>query len=97
MARDLRSACAEAESERIVYRTRMVPRRSADAIWRGPRRTRTLSPSERRPLIKRWESKIGERTKLSSLLLAGHVEFGGAKRFIHISAYESPDQRTAIR
>lgn len=27
-------------------------------------------------LIKRWESKIGERTKLSPLALAGHVEFG---------------------
>jgi hypothetical protein len=31
------------------------------------------------------------------LLLAGHVEFGEANRFIHIWAYESLDQRTAIR
>ena len=75
----------------------MGPRRSADAIWRGPRRSCTPSASERRPLIKRWESKICERTKLSPLLLAGHVEFGEANRFIHIWAYESLDQRTAIR
>jgi hypothetical protein len=48
-------------------------------------------------LIKRWESKIGERTRLSPLVLAGHVEFGEANRFIRVWAYESLDQRTAIR
>jgi hypothetical protein len=48
-------------------------------------------------LIKRWESKIDERIKLSPLALAGHVEFGEANRFIHIWAYETLDQRSAIR
>ena len=48
-------------------------------------------------LIQRWESKIGERTKLSPLVLAGHVEFGQANRFIHIWGYQSLDHRMAIR
>jgi len=48
-------------------------------------------------LKKRWESKIGERIKLSPLALAGHVEFGEANRFIHIWAYQSLDHRMAIR
>lgn len=48
-------------------------------------------------LVKRWESKIAERMKLSPVVLAGHVEFGEANRFIHIWAYKSLDQRLAIR
>jgi len=48
-------------------------------------------------LIKRWEGKIAERTKLSPLVLAGHVEFGQANRFIHIWGYKSLDERTTIR
>lgn len=48
-------------------------------------------------LAKRWESKIAERMKLSPVVLAGHVEFGEANRFIHIWAYKSLDQRLAIR
>ena len=48
-------------------------------------------------LIKRWESKIGERTKLSPLVLAGHVDHGEANRFIHVWGYKSMDERMAIR
>ena len=48
-------------------------------------------------LIKRWEGKIGERVKLSPLVTAGNVDFGQANGFIHIWAYESMDQRLAIR
>jgi hypothetical protein len=48
-------------------------------------------------LKKRWESKLAERIKLSPIVLAGNVEFGQANRFIHIWAYESLDQRMAIR
>jgi hypothetical protein len=33
-------------------------------------------------LIKRWESKIEERMKMSPVALAGHVEHGEANRFI---------------
>jgi hypothetical protein len=46
---------------------------------------------------KRWEGSIGERAKLSPVVTAGGVEFGGANRFIHIWAYKSMDQRLAIR
>ena len=48
-------------------------------------------------LIKRWESKIEERVKMSPIALAGHVEHGEANRFIHIWAYKSLDERTAVR
>jgi len=48
-------------------------------------------------LIKRWEGAIAARVKLSPLALAGNVDFGQANGFIHIWAYESLDQRMAIR
>ncbi|OGK97514.1 MAG: hypothetical protein A3E31_00240 [Candidatus Rokubacteria bacterium RIFCSPHIGHO2_12_FULL_73_22] len=48
-------------------------------------------------VIKRWETKIGERTKLSPLVLAGGVDLGEANRFIHIWGYTSLDQRAAVR
>ncbi|HYR73782.1 MAG TPA: NIPSNAP family protein, partial [Candidatus Acidoferrum sp.] len=44
-------------------------------------------------LVKRWESKIEERMKMSPVALAGHVEHGEANRFIHIWAYKSLDER----
>jgi hypothetical protein len=48
-------------------------------------------------LIKRWDSAIGARTKLSPLALAGHVEFGQANRYYHVWAYQSMEHRAAIR
>jgi hypothetical protein len=48
-------------------------------------------------VMKRWEGAIGERIKLSPLVLAGGVEFGAANRFVHIWAYKSMDQRLAVR
>jgi hypothetical protein len=57
----------------------------------------TIRPGTLPDLMKRWESRIAERTKLSALVLAGHVEFGEANRFIHVWAYGSLDQRAAIR
>ena len=48
-------------------------------------------------VMKRWEGAIGARIKLSPVVLAGGVEFGGANRFIHIWAYKSMDQRLAVR
>src|SRR5262249_36146230 len=48
-------------------------------------------------LVKRWESKIGERIKLSPLVTAGVTDFGQANRFIHVWAYKSLDERSAIR
>ncbi len=48
-------------------------------------------------LLKRWEGAIGPRAKMSPVVLAGHIDFGDANGFIHIWAYESLDQRMAIR
>jgi NIPSNAP protein len=48
-------------------------------------------------IIKRWESKIGERTKFSPLVMAGSVEHGEANRYIHIWSYESLNHRAEIR
>lgn len=48
-------------------------------------------------VMKRWESGLPARTKLSPLVLAAGVEFGGANRFVHIWAYKSMDQRLEIR
>ena len=48
-------------------------------------------------VMKRWEGALPERTKLSPLVVAGGVEFGGANRFIHIWAYKSMDQRLQVR
>jgi len=57
----------------------------------------TLKAGTLPDVMKRWESKIGERTKLSPLVLAGGVDLGEANRFIHIWAYTSLDQRMAVR
>ena len=48
-------------------------------------------------VAKRWEGAIGERIKLSPLVLAAGVEFGAANRFVHIWGYKSMDQRLAVR
>jgi len=48
-------------------------------------------------VMKRWEAALPARTKLSPLVTAGGVEFGGANRFIHIWAYKSMDQRLQVR
>ena len=57
----------------------------------------SLTPGSLPGVMKRWEGAIGERAKLSPLVLAGGVEFGGANRFIHIWAYKSMDQRLQVR
>ena len=57
----------------------------------------SLTPGSLPGVMKRWEGAIGERVKLSPLVLAGGMEFGGANRFVHIWAYKSMDERTAVR
>ncbi|MGH7397721.1 MAG: NIPSNAP family protein [Candidatus Rokuibacteriota bacterium] len=57
----------------------------------------SLVPGSLPGVMKRWEGSLPERTKLSPIVLAGGVEFGGANRFIHIWAYKSMDQRLAVR
>ena len=57
----------------------------------------SLTPGSLPSVMKRWEGALPERIKLSPLVLAGGVEFGGANRFIHIWAYKSMDQRLQVR
>jgi hypothetical protein len=57
----------------------------------------SLTPGSLPGVMQRWESALPARIKLSPLVLAGGVEFGGANRFVHIWAYQSMDQRLAIR
>jgi hypothetical protein len=48
-------------------------------------------------LIDRWSTQIGERTKLSPLVFAGHSEFGGLNRWRHIWAYKDANHRAEVR
>ncbi len=57
----------------------------------------TLAAGALPGVMKRWEAALPARTKLSPLVTAGGVEFGGANRFIHIWAYKSMDQRLQVR
>ncbi len=57
----------------------------------------SVAPGSLPGIMKRWEGKIGERAKLSPIVLAGGTEFGQANRFVHIWAYKSMDQRLAVR
>ena len=57
----------------------------------------TLKPGTLPDTAKGWESKIGERAKLSPIVFAGGVEFGRANGFVHIWAYSSMDNRTQVR
>jgi hypothetical protein len=57
----------------------------------------TLKPGMLPELRKAWEAAIGERLKMSPLVLAGGVEFGQANGLVHIWAYKSLDQRMQIR
>jgi NIPSNAP len=57
----------------------------------------TIKPGTLPSIIERWAAKIPERTKLSPLALAGHIDVGEANRYIHIWPYKSLDDRAAIR
>ena len=57
----------------------------------------TLKPGALPDTAKGWESKIGERSKLSPIVFAGGVEFGRANGFVHIWAYSSMDNRMQVR
>ena len=49
------------------------------------------------PTQKGWEGSIGERAKMSPIVIAGGVEFGTANGFVHIWAYPGMDARMQIR
>ena len=57
----------------------------------------TLAAGSLPGVMKRWEAALPARIKLSPLVTAGGVEFGGANRFIHIWAYKTMDQRLQVR
>lgn len=60
-------------------------------------RSYRIKPGTLPDLMKRWQSAIGPRVKLSPLALAGIVELGEVNTFIHVWAYRSLNQRMAIR
>jgi hypothetical protein len=49
------------------------------------------------PTQKGWEGSIGERAKMSPIVIAGGVEIGTANGFVHIWAYPGMDARMQIR
>ncbi len=60
-------------------------------------RSYTLKPGALPALMERWERALPARVALSPLVLAGHVELGSVDRFVHVWAYGSFEQRTAVR
>ncbi len=57
----------------------------------------TLKPGMLPATAKGWEGSIGERAKISPIVLAGGVELGTANGFVHIWAYPGMDARMQIR
>src|SRR5258708_9529373 len=57
----------------------------------------SLTPGSLPGVMKRWEGAIGERVKLSPVILAGGVEFGGANPLLHLLGYQSKDQPAQVR
>jgi hypothetical protein len=57
----------------------------------------TMKPGAIPEQIERWSTQIGERTKLSPLVFAGHSELGGLNRWCHIWAYKDAQQRFDVR
>jgi hypothetical protein len=57
----------------------------------------TLAAGSLPGVMKRWEAALPARIKLSPVVTAGGMEFGGANRFIHIWAYKTKDQRLQVR
>ena len=57
----------------------------------------TIKPGTLPDIMKAWEAKLPERMKLSPLAVAGHIDLGEVNRYIHIWAYNSMDQREAVR
>ena len=48
-------------------------------------------------IIKSWGDAIGERQKLSPLLMAMHTELGPLNKFVHIWSYENLEHRREVR
>ncbi len=57
----------------------------------------TLKPGMQTENMKAWEAKLPGRLKLSPLVFVGNGDLGETNRFIHVWAYTSLAQRTAIR
>jgi hypothetical protein len=57
----------------------------------------TMRPGAIPEQIERWSGQIGERTKLSPLVFAGHSELGDLNLWCHIWAYKDAAERFAVR
>ena len=57
----------------------------------------TMRPGAIPEQIERWSGQIGERTKLSPLVFAGHSELGDLNLWIHIWAYKDAAERFEVR
>jgi hypothetical protein len=60
-------------------------------------RVYTLRPGAIPEQIERWSGQIGERTRLSPLVFAGHSELGELNLWCHIWAYKDAAERFAVR
>ena len=60
-------------------------------------RTYFYKPGSMPQVIERWSAAIGERTKLSPLVFAGHTELGPLNQWVHVWAYKDAGERQRIR
>ena len=60
-------------------------------------RTYTYKPRSIPNVIEAWSAAIGERTKLSPLVFAGHTELGPLNQWVHVWAYKDAGERQRIR
>jgi len=60
-------------------------------------RSYTIKPHSLGGIQQRWADAIGEREKLSPLLMAMSTEIGPLNKFVHIWPYESLNHRAEVR
>lgn len=60
-------------------------------------RSYMLKPGAVPATIEAWQGAIGERTKLSPLIISMYSEVGALNKHVHVWGYESLDQRQQVR
>ena len=60
-------------------------------------RSYMIAPGKMPGVMEGWEAAIEARRELSPVVMAMHTELGDLNKFVHIWAYESLDQRAAVR
>ena len=94
---DIRDFVEEQQSEIFIaapFSPKLEPRQLGGVY---EIRTYTIAVGAMAGLIDRWSAQIGERTKLSPLVFAGHSELGGLNRWRHIWAYKDANHRAGVR